>query len=122
MDQKAIYTATKLFLDARMLSADGIVLPKERFIEALSLLGTSTADVWLHYCCKTLQELSISDLSAAYDFADAVHNTRYLKGLEKGLLLWPHSFWDIEIEPFRVKYGQDYFRDFIDYIQPDTEV
>jgi len=122
MDQKAIYTATKLFLDARMLSADGIALPKERFIEVLSLLGTSNADAWLHYCSKTLWDLSNSDLHTAYDFADAIHNTRYLKGLEEGLLLWPQSYWEIQIEPFREQYGQDYFSEFTSCVHPDTEV
>jgi len=119
---KGYLYGNKVVFRCLMLSADGIALPKERFIEVLSLLGTSNADAWLHYCSKTLWDLSNSDLHTAYDFADAIHNTRYLKGLEEGLLLWPQSYWEIQIEPFREQYGQDYFSEFTSCVHPDTEV
>ncbi|HPF88277.1 MAG TPA: hypothetical protein PK537_09535 [Candidatus Limiplasma sp.] len=122
MNQKALYTATRLFLDARMLAAEGTALPEERFAAALALTEDSAADAWLRYCCITLRSLSQTDLRTAYDFADSVHNTQYLQGLEDGLLLWPQSYWELQIEPFRAQYGQDYFSDFTGSVMPDCEV
>ena len=122
MDANAIFTLNKLFLDARLLCGEGKAPPDAQFDEARGLIDNSRSGDWMRYCCETLYSLVRSDLRAAYDFADAVHNTRHLKGLEDGLLLWPESYWDIEIEPFRERYGQAYFSDFLDCILPDEEI
>ena len=122
MNQDVIFMCSRLFLDARLLCGEGDAPPDERFSEALALLDGSRAGDWMRYCCKTLRALVQSDRRAAYDFADAVHNTRCLKGLEDGLLLWPKSYWDIEIESFRERYGQAYFSDYTDCILPDEEI
>lgn len=122
MNTEIISTLTLLFLDTRQLCGEGEAPPDGRFAEALALADDSRAGQWLRYCCETLRALVQSDRRAAYDFADTVHNTRYLKGLEDGLLLWPKSYWDIEIEPFREQYGQAYFADFTDSVLPDEEI
>ena len=122
MNQDAIFTLTRLYLDVRLLCGEGEAPPDERFQEALALIDGSRAGDWMRYCCETMRVLVVSDRRAAYDFADAVHNTRHLKGLEDGLLLWPKSYWDIEIEAFREKYGQAYFSDFTDCVIPDEEI
>jgi len=122
MNQDAIFAICRLFLNARLLCGEGKAPPDERFAEALALADDSRAGEWMRYCCETLRALVKSDRRAAYDFADAVHNTRYLKGLEDGLLLWAKSYWDIEIEPFRERYGQDYFAGFAECVLPDEEI
>ena len=122
MDTDAVFKLTRLFLDVRLLCGEGKAPPDGRFAEALALVDDSRAGAWMRYCCENLRSLVKSDRRAAYDFADAVHNTFNLKGLEDGLLLWAKSYWDIEIEPFRERYGQDYFADFMDCVLPDEEI
>lgn len=122
MNQDTIFAICRLFLDTRLLCSQGSAPPDERFAQAVALVDDSRAGEWMRYCCENLRTFVRSDLCAAYDFADAVHNTRYLKGLEDGLLLWPKSYWDIEIEPFREKYGQAYFAGFADSVLPDEEI
>lgn len=122
MNQDAVFAICRLFLDTRLLCGEGDAPPDERFAEALALADDSRAGEWMRYCCENLRSLVKRDRRAAYDFADAVHNTFNLKGLEDGLPLWAKSYWDIEIEPFRERYGQDYFAGFADCVLPDEEI
>ena len=118
MNLEALARARQLFVDTRLLIEEGETPTDGRFGELLSQLDDSRAGAWLRYCCENLRVLVKTDPRTAWDFADAVHNTPALDGMEVGEFRPTQGFWNAEIEPFRDWYGAAYFADFQNDAQP----